>query len=332
MGFGERLVKMREARGLSQATLAKRLGMQPQALARYETQGKNPSFDVLRRLTEVFSNGMDWLIGGNGERSIGRQIARNIREYRGRLGLTQRELAEQARIELDVLKNYERGESEPDFTVLSSIADVLFPEAERFYSDDSYFDEGINYLTGSQNNTMLIKDENYDGDFEYNDSDEESESNSATTQIVASEIKEDQVSIPFFPETYAAASDGVINYDNGVAAMTFSAEFLRGRLGIQQHKNLHIITAVGDSMEPLINSGELLFVLPLENEGGSIKNGGVYVISIAGDVVVKRVERDQSKSLTLYSDNRKYKNRTLSGSDLDDCRVIGRVVGHFDRI
>jgi phage repressor protein C with HTH and peptisase S24 domain len=141
------------------------------------------------------------------------------------------------------------------------------------------------------------------------------------------------VSIPFFPDTYAGAGIGIINYEDAVEIMTFSAEFLRGHLGVRSHKNLHIISAVGNSMEPLIRSGELLFVLPIENENGAISPGGVYVVSVGGDVLVKRIDRDiKAKAITLISENSTYPPRVLKDSDLEECRIIGRVVGHFDRI
>jgi phage repressor protein C with HTH and peptisase S24 domain len=144
---------------------------------------------------------------------------------------------------------------------------------------------------------------------------------------------DDRVPVPYMPETYAGAGGGAINYDNGVEAMTFSREFLRGHLGLKQYTNLHIINAVGNSMEPLIKSGELLFVLPIENEGGAITSGAVYVVNIDNSVLVKRLEHNpKTKAITLISDNKDYAPVAIEGNELDSCIVIGRVVGHFDRI
>lgn len=97
------------------------------------------------------------------------------------------------------------------------------------------------------------------------------------------------ISIPYFEDTYASAGGSVINYDEAPVIMDFNEEFLRISGNIA---NIHIINARGDSMEPTITNGELLFINPMKNESGII-GGCIYIISYDGDIYVKRVEKTQ---------------------------------------
>jgi len=61
--FSERLKAARERRGLSQVELAKKAGLQPTAISHFETAGRSPSFDNLRRLSDALSVSTDYLMG-----------------------------------------------------------------------------------------------------------------------------------------------------------------------------------------------------------------------------------------------------------------------------
>jgi transcriptional regulator with XRE-family HTH domain len=61
--FPSRLRKARELRGLNQAEVAARSGMQVSAVSHFETGGRKPSFDNLRRLAQALDVTTDYLIG-----------------------------------------------------------------------------------------------------------------------------------------------------------------------------------------------------------------------------------------------------------------------------
>ncbi|MFW5606483.1 MAG: LexA family transcriptional regulator [Campylobacter hyointestinalis] len=144
---------------------------------------------------------------------------------------------------------------------------------------------------------------------------------------------QDIINIPYFEDTYASAESGIINYDETPIIMSFDINFLRVFLKITGSlNNLHIINAKGDSMEPTIRGGELLYINPYENEQ-SVISGCIYVINYDGDIFVKRVDKNPvTKSLTLISDNPKYEPIKIEVPDLTNCKIIGRVVAHTSRI
>ncbi len=144
-------------------------------------------------------------------------------------------------------------------------------------------------------------------------------------------LKPETVTLKYFPEVYASAGNGTINYDEAVSAMTFESSFLREQFGIQKFSNMHIIRVTGDSMQPTLNPGDYLFVNPSETD---ITTGSVYVINCAGDIYVKRIKKQPfSKSLTLYSDNPEHEPIEIKDQEkLDKTVVIGRVIGRLERV
>lgn len=143
----------------------------------------------------------------------------------------------------------------------------------------------------------------------------------------------DIVEIPYFEETYGAMGVGGLSYDAQPTVMSFDSSFLKSVFGISNFKNLHIINAVGDSMAPTITSGELLLVNPFENENHTIKDQGVYVILSPQGILVKRIKiHPIKKEWKLVSDNPNEEDLPLQEDEINHCTVIGRVVGHFDRI
>ena len=81
----------------------------------------------------------------------------------------------------------------------------------------------------------------------------------------------------------------------------------------------------GDSMiEANIYPGDIVIFAR-----GRIEGDGIYVLALAGDVLVKRLQFDAlSNELEIISMNRNYKPRTVS-ADADGLRILGKVVGWF---
>ena len=107
---------------------------------------------------------------------------------------------------------------------------------------------------------------------------------------------------------------------------------MRDFLGISGNlSGVHIINARGDSMEPTLTDGELLFVRTVKNES-EVVSGYVYAIRYGEDTFVKRVERNPvTKTITLFSDNEKYEPIAIKGQNLKNCTIVGRVIAHIRR-
>ncbi len=62
MNFGDKIKKLRKAKGLSQQELANILGVHSKHISRYENNFSNPSLDVLLKLRNLFHVSLDYLV------------------------------------------------------------------------------------------------------------------------------------------------------------------------------------------------------------------------------------------------------------------------------
>ena len=64
MTLGERIIKLRNSKGISQYTLAVALGVSRQSVSKWETDASVPELDKLIKLSEYFEISLDELIKG----------------------------------------------------------------------------------------------------------------------------------------------------------------------------------------------------------------------------------------------------------------------------
>ena len=112
--------------------------------------------------------------------------------------------------------------------------------------------------------------------------------------------------LPRRPEAAAAGAES----PPAPAAAEFIAlrhAWVRSAFGIEPERLL-LETAVGESMLPGIQDGDLLLVDATENR---FRSFGVYVLEIAGERLVKRVQPKLDGSITLISDNAAYETEHI---------------------
>lgn len=71
MTMGQRLLALRTRAGLSQETLAERLGVSRQSISKWETDASIPDLDRLVRLSEIFGVTLDELVKGTADAPSG---------------------------------------------------------------------------------------------------------------------------------------------------------------------------------------------------------------------------------------------------------------------
>jgi phage repressor protein C with HTH and peptisase S24 domain len=113
-----------------------------------------------------------------------------------------------------------------------------------------------------------------------------------------------------------AASDAIAN------VLPFSRRYLEEVLRCSVD-DVEIGEASGDAMEPTIGDRDLVMVNLRKK---TISNGAIFVLRLANELVVKRVQRDADGSVLLVSDNKKYGERRLTQGEVDRVDVIGRMI------
>ena len=132
------------------------------------------------------------------------------------------------------------------------------------------------------------------------------------------------VSVPLL-EVRASAGTGFLNFSEQVVRrIDFYEDWLKQNVRYTNRDNLGMISASGDSMEPTINSGDILLVDHGINE---VLYDSIYVALVNGELYVKRFQRTPSKTLLMISDNKKYQSFELKLED--EVRIIGRVAYYW---
>lgn len=121
----------------------------------------------------------------------------------------------------------------------------------------------------------------------------------------------------------ASAGPGLLALEGSEPSdvVAFREGWLR-RIGVTP-VNAQVLKAVGDSMEPTIRDGDLLLV---DRGISQVIDNGIYIVVVAGLVLVKRLQTRFDGSLTLISDNReRYDPETIAKDRLHELTIEGRV-------
>ncbi|HPO02815.1 MAG TPA: LexA family transcriptional regulator [Treponemataceae bacterium] len=148
------------------------------------------------------------------------------------------------------------------------------------------------------------------------------------TWLLTGETPEDDsdfsVSVSFIRQE-AAAGHGV---EISEAAEIQRLPVPRSLIGSRRSDRVRAVEVRGDSMTGIgLGDGDIVLFAPGE-EGGD----GVFVVSINTRLLVKRVHFDPAgTAVHLISENPSYPVRILTGPDLEDFRVEGRVIAWMHR-
>jgi len=116
--------------------------------------------------------------------------------------------------------------------------------------------------------------------------------------------------IRYFKDINASAGGGAVNFDENYETLYIDKKII--------DKDLDAINVIGDSMEPTIKDGSIIFI---DRNDKSVQNGGIFVVSTPAGVFVKRINLRSDGKIELISDNKLYPGETV-----EDAEIIGKVV------
>ena len=137
--------------------------------------------------------------------------------------------------------------------------------------------------------------------------------------------------IKYFSSVRASAGGGSEGFGEDYSIVTVDKLFIRSfykNITDEELKNKHIeaIHVDGESMEPTLKNGSIVFVDRDQNE---ITKDGIFVVSTPGGLFIKRINRKADGSIELISDNERYSPEILSAQEVS---VVGKVIGEVERL
>lgn len=134
-------------------------------------------------------------------------------------------------------------------------------------------------------------------------------------------IEEEFALIPGYNIQVAAGQGAFPDQEQPTRKLAFRHKWLRYK-GLNE-KDLVLVFAKGDSMEPTISDNNTLMI---DTSQRDLMDGSIYVIRTNSHLIVKRVQTLWNKGILLLSDNKEYKEQQVEPNEADDLEVIGKVV------
>lgn len=137
----------------------------------------------------------------------------------------------------------------------------------------------------------------------------------------------DRYWIKYYPSVNVSAGGGAYdeieeNYEN-LEVPTYFVTMLGGKDNL---KNIDAINVVGDSMEPTLNTDNIIFI---DKTKCDISRDGIYAFTTNYGLFVKRIQRRVDGSLDIISDNKDYPLQVLNNSELN---ILGKVISSFGMV
>lgn len=135
------------------------------------------------------------------------------------------------------------------------------------------------------------------------------------------------VPIRYFENVTASAGYGSNNSDESFEEFEVGADFLRTVLQVKPTKyGYDMIRVLGDSMEPFVQDGNIIVI----DRHTDIKNGDVVIANLGQDTFTKKFLRDPlHNSIKLTSLSEYYQDIVLRGDEIEELRIVGKVVCKF---
>ncbi|QKF59429.1 S24 family peptidase [Aliarcobacter lanthieri] len=136
----------------------------------------------------------------------------------------------------------------------------------------------------------------------------------------------DRYWIKYYPSVSVSAGGGAYENEDEFESLELPGYFVNMLGGKENLKNIDAINVVGDSMEPTLNSDNIIFIDKTKN---NISRDGIYAFTTIHGLFVKRIQKRVDGKLDIISDNKDYPLQILNKEDLD---ILGKVISSFGLI
>ncbi len=127
----------------------------------------------------------------------------------------------------------------------------------------------------------------------------------------------------YFANIRASAGGGAEVFGEEYEMITIDEKIMQNMVDYN-HKELEAIHVDGESMEPTLKDGAIVFV---DREQNSIEKGGIFIASTNAGLFIKRVRQRADGMIELISDNQAYPPEILAP---DEVSIVGKVIGNIE--
>ncbi len=131
--------------------------------------------------------------------------------------------------------------------------------------------------------------------------------------------------VRYFKEIHGSAGGGAFNYESESEKLYIDEHIANILGGPKRIRHIEAINVLGDSMEPELKEGSIVFVDTLAKD---IKKSGIFLISTNAGLFIKRVRLRTDNKIELISSNASYPVEIVQP---DEMIVVGKVVGVVER-
>lgn len=304
-GLSERLKEARLALGLKQPELSKAIGAKLRGYQENESGRSTPRSDVITGFIGLGVNA-NWLLTGNGEmliRDDGDAEFQKAQQTDAILAMLDNDVDAEKRV-------YERGEPRVQ-ALAKQEKDLQDAFAGLGYERTFFWDEKLKMLrdSGAVTSSDIAELVNY------------IKNRNGSAIVDVTEFNEEYALIPGY-HISVSAGHGALNNEHEVKRqLAFRTKWLRYRK--LNPKDLAVVFAKGDSMEPTINSGNTILVNLVDKK---LTEGSIYVLRLGEDLYAKRLQQRFDGSIELISDNKEYSTQLVKPDELEQLEIIGKVV------
>ena len=136
----------------------------------------------------------------------------------------------------------------------------------------------------------------------------------------------DKYWIKYYPSIAVSAGGGAYEAEENYESLALPEYFISMLGGKENLKNIDAINVVGDSMEPTLNSDNIIFIDKTKKDA---LRDGIYAFTTTHGLFVKRIQRRVDGKLDIISDNKDYPSQVLNKNDLE---ILGKVVSSFGMV
>lgn len=136
----------------------------------------------------------------------------------------------------------------------------------------------------------------------------------------------DRYWIKYFPEVSVSAGGGAYDSQDSYEKLDIPEYFVNMLGGQNMLKNLDAINVIGDSMEPTLNSDDIIFIDKSQN---ACSREGIYAFTTTAGLFVKRIQKRVDGNLDIISDNKEYPIQIVNPNEIS---LLGKVVGSFGSV